>query len=84
MAEGRRYLELKLLAQQGEIENLKLQVRFPLLVNGVKVCAYVADFVYEQDGIEIVEDRKGFQTPVFKLKKKLFEACYPGRKILIT
>lgn len=35
---------------------------------------YVADFVYVQDGEEIVEDVKAsaeFQDPVYKLKKKL-------------
>lgn len=36
--------------------------------------AYIADFVYEQDGQEVVEDVKAsafFQDPVYKLKKKL-------------
>ena len=27
---------------------------------------------------QIVEDSKGFKTPIYRLKKKLVEACYPG------
>ena len=34
-----------------------------------------------QIGYYIVEDVKGFKTPVYKLKKKLVEACYPGTVI---
>ena len=30
---------------------------------------------------EIVEDVKGFKTPIYRLKKKLVEACYPGTQI---
>ena len=31
-----------------------------------------------QIGYYIVEDVKGFKTPVYKLKKKLVEALFPG------
>lgn len=34
-------------------------------------CAYIADFVYTQDGETIVEDAKGFKTPEYRIKKKL-------------
>ena len=30
---------------------------------------------------QIVEDTKGFKTPIYRLKKKLVEACYPGTQI---
>jgi len=30
---------------------------------------------------QIVEDAKGFKTPIYRLKKKLVEACYPGTLI---
>lgn len=37
-----------------------------------KECTYTADFVYNTaDGIQVVEDAKGFRTEVYKLKKKL-------------
>lgn len=36
-----------------------------------KECAYVADFVYEENGNEVVEDTKGFKTKDFIIKRKL-------------
>lgn len=30
---------------------------------------------------QIVEDVKGFKTPIYRLKKRLVEACYPGTQI---
>ena len=59
------------------IFGLRLQVRFPL----AKGITYVADAVYLDDKIEPhVVDFKGYATPVFKLKQKLFEQKY-GHKI---
>ena len=37
---------------------------------------YVADFVYYEDGEEIVEDCKGVRTEVYKIKRKLFYYKY--------
>lgn len=34
-------------------------------------CAYIADFVYEEDGKTVVEDTKGFKTKDFIIKRKL-------------
>lgn len=44
----------------------------------MKVCVYVADFVYLDlfDGKEIVEDAKGYRTAIYKLKKKLMKAVH--------
>lgn len=36
-----------------------------------KECAYVADFVYVQDGKKIVEDTKGVKTKDYIIKRKL-------------
>ena len=36
-----------------------------------RACDYVADFVYIEDGKEIVEDSKGMRTPDYKIKRKL-------------
>jgi phage gp36-like protein len=79
--EGQRYLELKLLARAGKISDLKLQVRYPLSVeatNGklVKICTYVADFTYCENGHPVVEDVKGFRTDVYKIKKNLMAALH--------
>ena len=76
-AEHRRWLELKMLVAAREIEGLELQPKFPLIVNGVKVCTYIADFRYidRRTGETITEDVKGMASlPIFRLKKKLVKA----------
>lgn len=82
-AEGERYKILKAKEQAGLIKNLELQKTYPLLVNGLKICDYRADFVYEVGGKTIVEDVKGQVHDVFKLKYKLMYACH-GIILLIT
>lgn len=87
--ESKRYKELKLLLRAGEISNLQLQPRFLLQEafkkNGktYRKIEYVADFMYLQDGKNIVEDVKGIQTDVFKLKHKIFEKLYPDLELRI-
>lgn len=81
--EAKRYGELVLLERAGHIRHLQLQPRFPLKVNDILIATYVADFLYYEKGNWVVEDTKGVQTPVFKLKAKLFEVLY-GRKIVLT
>lgn len=75
--EMQRYSELKLLETAGEISQLELQPSFEIVVNGQRICKYRADFRYIEFGRPIVEDVKGFKTPVYKLKAKLFKALYP-------
>lgn len=76
-AEGARYWDLRLMERAGEISDLELQPPFPLLVNGVKVGLYRADFRYRNaDGDVVVEDVKGMKTAVYRLKKKMVEAQY--------
>lgn len=75
-SEARRYRELKLLESAGEITDLELQVKYPCIVNGVKVCDYISDFDYTEGGKRITEDVKGFKTPAYRLKKKLIFALY--------
>jgi hypothetical protein len=64
--EARRYGDLKLMQKAGIIQNLKCQVVYQL-----SVCKHIADFVYTCDGMEVVEDVKGYRHPVYKMKKKL-------------
>ena len=75
-AEARRYGHLKMLERAGRIYDLELQPRFPLLVNAIKVATYVADFRYRFPGVSVpvVEDVKGVQTPIYRLKKKMLLA----------
>lgn len=81
--EARRYQDLALMQQAGQITGLRRQVSFPILINGVKVCEWRADFVYLEAGREVVEDSKGWKTDIYKLKKKLVEASF-SFKILET
>nr|DAY69534.1 MAG TPA: Endonuclease [Caudoviricetes sp.] len=87
--EATRYKELKLLERAGEISNLELQPRFLLQdsfkKNGrtFRKIEYVADFQYIENGKTIVEDVKGLQTDVFKLKHKIFEKVYPDLTLKI-
>lgn len=80
--ESKRYCELKMLERAGAIQDLQLQVPFILIpaqyreVNGKnkcveRACKYIADFVYTENGKQIVEDTKGFRTDVYKIKRKL-------------
>jgi hypothetical protein len=74
--EANRYKDLRLMQDAGAISDLGLQPRFSLVVNGVKVGTYVADFVYREDGQEVYEDFKGMITPVYRMKKKLVLALF--------
>ena len=74
--EAARYVVLKQEANAGTIQHLRLQVPFKLEIDGHLICRYKADFVYTRDGQEIVEDVKGRLTDVYKLKKKMMQACH--------
>ena len=79
MAEAARYRTLKAKLDAGEIRELYVQKRFECVVNGQKVCAYVADFSYTNAAGEfVVEDVKSdpTKTPIYRLKKKLVKALY--------
>lgn len=76
-AEARRYSELRLLERAGEITGLKLQERFDMIIEGVLICRYHADFSYsDRSGQRIVEDVKGVLTAEFRLKSKLMKALH--------
>ena len=86
--EAGRYCLLKLREKAGEIHGLDLQPRFPLVVSdghGHAVLGeYRADFRYcechrgakcESTRV-VVEDVKGFKTPLYRWKKRHVEAQY--------
>ena len=79
-AEAKRYAELKLLERAKLIRDLKVQPRFPLVVNEVLVCTYVADFSYVLPDTEktVVEDvkSKATITDVYRVKVKLLAALH--------
>ena len=73
-----RWRELFMLSLGGQIRNLQRQVKYELIpaqyIDGKCVersLCYIADFVYEAGGHEVVEDVKGFKTPEYVIKRKL-------------
>ena len=56
--------------------------KYPLIVNGKKVCYYVCDWAIYAIGNNgtkyhiATADCKGFKTPIYRLKKKMFKAMY--------
>lgn len=76
--EGKRYLELKMLKETGEVKHFQRQTPWDL-PGGVK---YRLDFqVKWSNGSETFEDVKGMRTDMYKLKKKQVEAIH---SIIIT
>ena len=84
--EARRHQDLLLLQKSGIIAGLTREVPFEL-APGVKIegearkrpaVRYVADFVYSdtRTGRVVVEDAKGMQTPVYRLKKHLMATVH--------
>lgn len=91
-AEGRRYQQLKLLQQSGQISKLELQPKF-VLQTGFKdqwsgrrerAITYRADFRYIEAGHPVVEDVKGRETQVFRVKWKIVKAQHPGTEFRIV
>lgn len=74
--ESARYIELLFLLTQKKISDLKMQVPFQVFINEIPCFKYKADFVYIEDGKEVVEDVKGAKTAMYRLKKKCVEAYY--------
>lgn len=77
--EHRRANELKLMQRAGLISNLREQVKYVLIPTQrdtggkllEKECSYYADFVYDRNGVTVVEDTKGVRTQEYIIKRKL-------------
>ena len=81
--EAERYAELLILEKAGRIKDLVLQPSFELqpgFINAkgkkVRPVIYKADFAYTEGDTHVVEDVKGMETDVFKLKRKMFDYKY--------
>lgn len=79
--EAARYAALSLMVKHKIIFDLRVQVPFELvptaIVGGRKrpSVKYKADFVYkDENGSTVVEDCKGFRTPVYKIKRHMMKA----------
>ena len=75
--EAKHYLIYRALEEAGQITDLKTQVGFKIVIKGKLICSYFADFTFlDSKGVYCVVDVKGFRTPVYRIKKKLVEACH--------
>lgn len=83
--EYKRWGELKLLQSAGKISNLRRQVPYELIPKRGRLRAikFVADFVYTENGKEVVEDSKGYRNRLYMLKWRLMEWVH-GIEILET
>lgn len=81
LKEGRFYKKLKVLQESGEVVGFLRQV--PLhLPGGVR---YVMDFlIFYSDGRCEGVEVKGFETPEWKIKKKIVDTLYPWLEIRIV
>jgi len=83
--EAARYLELKTLFLAGAIIGLEMQPVFELQPGfrdntGAwrRAITYKADFAYIENGRFTVEDTKGHETEVWRIKEKLFRYTHPN------
>lgn len=77
--EHRRYSALWMQQHMGALAKLRVQVPFPIKINGIDVCKYVCDFAYEQDGRQVYEEFKGsaaHQDSASALRRRLAEVVY--------
>lgn len=88
--EAKRCDELHFYQRIGEISDLKTQVRFCIIpaakydmMPDESKTDYIADFVYMEKGIRVIEDTKGFKTADYKIKRKLMKQkyCQDGKTI---
>lgn len=80
--ERARWDQLRLLESAGKIQELQKKVVFELIPPSIKdhkrlrPVQYIADFVYLEDGIKVVEDSKGYRNKLYLLKKRLMWEKY--------
>ncbi len=86
-AEARLYLDkIKTRLLAGEIDRLTFQPKYPIVINGIKVCDVVLDFAFRELSSGEVRhvDYKGRDNPLSKLKRKLLEAQYKIQVEVVT
>jgi hypothetical protein len=85
-----RYMDLKMLERAGEIHDIQVHPRYPIIIAGIEIrlmskryhkagrlLVYEADFEYVRDGETVIEDVKmqsGHRTEVYKIKRALMKA----------
>lgn len=71
--EAARWRELQMMERAGKITGLRRQEAFVLIPRSRhgRAIKYVADFVYEENGRQVIEDVKGYRTQVYRLKRRM-------------
>lgn len=82
--EARHYGELKIRELLGEISNLKIQPVYPIVIRGQSICRIIMDFSHDEAGKCIATDCKGKDTPVSRLKRRIFRAMHPEIELRIV
>ena len=75
-----RYLVLEQMQKNNYISELELHPMIPLIVNGIKIGKYTADFKYKNNNVEvIIEDVKSkiTKTRDYILRKKILATYKP-------
>lgn len=89
-AESYRCDLLHLKQKKGIISDLKVQVKYLLIpamtysnMPNERAVSYVADFVYIENGLTVIEDTKGMKTKDYIIKRKLVKQkyCTDGKTI---
>lgn len=76
-AEHRYYCGLLLRERAGEVSDIKLHTRYPIFLNGIKICDVEDDFSFDEAGKRVAVDVKGKLTRESRIKHKLVMASYP-------
>lgn len=85
LGEAKRYGQLSNMQRAGMITGLTTHPVFKIEVNGLKICSYIADFMYETSaGERIIEDFKGFRTKEFIIKKRMMAAILGINVVEVT
>jgi len=96
--EAKRCYELHILQRAGKITHLRVEPKYELMVDGEPIlmrsagypngrrASFKPDFDYFDVDLakKIVEDTKSpaSRTEAYQLRKAVFEACYPGLRVL--
>ena len=67
--------QLALMQRAGEISDLQFQVQTHLTRARI---GYKVDFVYQEQGKTVYEEAKGFETDVWRIKRRLWKWYGPG------
>lgn len=78
LREAEHYANLKILQSARQILDLECHPRYPIVINGEKICTVELDFRFKdvRCGTIRVQDVKGFDTALSRLKRRLVKAVH--------